>query len=366
MKAPDFTYLSDVSYKADEKYPVAAAGVAEFERWTGRLLSASHRRIIATLEWLRSQTELPRRVWVHDDGKCGNIVKELLVDYMRWLDEIINKANTSKRVSRTLVMARGLAASRSIASTVPKNHFIPSTIRRPLSAYGQRFVNALVLDADRCPQSRYGLRYTEMRRVVMPAAPDCGMVIVHGNARRWSTLFAADFRSMAAPDCPVTVIAANPVRERRMGWNRNRRRTFHPEEERLMKEVEITKRRLADAMEAPSLFSATERLGRDLLREGVRRAEHNLEEWRKLYLPQILERMERRKVLDLVYEIAPHIPRTPRAKRRAEGSRAENGRKSLAAGDMVESEARGRRLSAREEGDREQEESADSGRQVAV
>lgn len=351
MKAPEFAYLSDVSCKADEKYPVAAAGVAEFERWTGRMLSESHRRVIATLEWLRSQTELPRRVWVHDDGKCGDIVRDMLIDYMRWIDDIINRSGNAQRVSRTLVMARGMKTASAICTTAPKGHFIPSTIRRPLSAYGQRFMNALVLDADRCPQSRYGLRYAEMRRVVMPAAPECGMVIVHGNARRWSTLFAADFRSMASEDCPMTVIAANPVKERRPGWNRNRKRTLRPEEATLVREVEQLKRRLAEAdADRCRFFDPTVRLAYNMLRESLRLAESRLAEWRKLHLPQIMERIERCKVLDLVYEIAPHIAREPRQKRsRSSAGVDEDSRSSLDAGDIVASGVNKRRQTAREE-----------------
>lgn len=337
MNAPEFTYLEDVTCKADEKYAVASKAVAEFERWTGKMLGGAHRRVIATLEWLRSQTEQPRRVWVHDDGKCGEMVKELLVDYVRWLDEMVNEMGQSRRVSHTLVMARGLRAAREICGRAPAGHFIPSTIRSPLSAYGQRFLNALVLEADRCPDTAHGTRYMEMRRVIMPAAPEVGMVIVHGNARRWSTLFSAEFRRMAAADCPITVIAANPVKERRRGWNRKGERRPGKEEAALISEVTSLKRRLGEVVGPAACLSAPERLARDLLRESVRIAEKKLDDWRKLYLPFILERAERRRVLEVIYEIAPHIARDPKVRQRKGACSGEGaGGDALDAGDRVE------------------------------
>lgn len=339
MKAPKFAYLSDVSCKADEKYPVAAAGVAEFERWTGCMLSDSHRRVIATLEWLRSQSDLPRRVWVHDDGKCGDIVKKLLVDYMRWLDDKINKSGQAKRIARTLMMARGVKTAKALCALAPKDHFLPATIRKPLSIYGQRFMNALVLDADKCPQSRYGLRYNEMRRAVLPAAPECGLVIVHGNARRWSTLFSSDFRSMAADDCLMTVIAANPVKERRPGYDRERKQRPHPEEVRLQKALDRAKERLASDDCEYSLLDPSLRLSRAYLRDNVQHAEAELAKWRALHLPLIMERAERRKVLDLVYEIAPHLPRQVSVKELA----IAHSRRALKAGDVVEATLRAER-----------------------
>ena len=276
---------------------------ASFELWLGRPLSTSHRRLISALEHAR-QNELYPRFLIHDDGSAGPVIRTLLLDYMRWVDLRLNPNNSS-----TLLITRTTRQARLLS---PSPRFIPGSLRAPLSVWGQRYANALILEADRA--STRLMRYHDIRRVTYPVLPDRGILIIHGNARRWGTYFAADFHYAATtPDSPIKAISVNPLRERRL------RKPRPP------KPTELMLRAQADLQWAEKGLAATRwamrggRINPHLQRElsmwtaYVNRFRHLVKKETEIRDMLVENGRRLRRVLPLIYLISPHIPlRRPR------------------------------------------------------
>ena len=276
---------------------------ASFELWLGRPLSTSHRRLISALEHAR-QNELYPRFLIHDDGSAGPVIRTLLLDYMRWVDLRLNPNNSS-----TLLITRTTRQARLLS---PSPRFIPGSLRAPLSVWGQRYANALILEADRA--STRLMRYHDIRRVTYPVLPDRGILIIHGNARRWGTYFAEDFHYAATtPDSPIKAIAVNPLRERRL------RKPRPP------KPTELMLRAQADLQWAEKGLAATRwamrggRINPHLQRElsmwtaYVNRFRHLVKKETEIRDMLVENGRRLRRVLPLIYLISPHIPlRRPR------------------------------------------------------
>lgn len=279
---------------ADHKAPYCAS----FERWLGRPLAAPHRRLIAAFEHARQREHCPRFL-VHDDGSAGEVIRSLLLDYMRWVDLRLNPRNQA-----TLLITRTTRLSRILS---PSANFIPGSLRSPLSAWGQRYTNALVLEADRASMRK--MRYYDIRRVTSTVLPDHGIMIIHGNARRWGTLFAEHFHHAAtAPDCEIKAIAVNPVKERRLRKPRPPKptellRRAQADLEWAKKGLAVTRWDTRNGRMTPSLAlelqmwtAYVDRYTR-LVKKETEIRDMLVENGRRL-----------RRVLPVIYRISPHIP----------------------------------------------------------
>lgn len=276
---------------------------ASFEIWLGRPLPAAQRRLITALEHAR-QNELYPRFLIHDDGSAGDIIRTLLIDYMRWVDLRLNPHNHS-----TLLIARTNLQARLLS---PSTRFIPGSLRSPLSVWGQRYTNALILEADRA--STRLMRYHDIRRVTYPVLPDRGILIIHGNARRWGTYFAEDFHHAATtPDSPIKAIAVNPLRERRL------RKPRPPKPTELMLRAQADLRWAEKGLAATRWAMRNGRFSPDLERElrmwtaYVDRFRHLVKKETEIRDMLVENGRKLRRVLSLIYLISPHIPlRRPR------------------------------------------------------
>lgn len=173
---------------------------AAFERWLGRQLTERQRYVICLLEKLRrSHCEEPRLL-IHDDGSTPEEqIPELIADYFRWL----HYRSRQDMLPPSLVIGRTHAIADRLAG-FGRGRFHSGTLRAISNWRGVEFANLLVAEADRVPSPYYRDPYTgeecvrsihqylQIRCVAQGCNPH-SVVVIHGNARRWSTQFHFNF-----------------------------------------------------------------------------------------------------------------------------------------------------------------------------
>ncbi len=184
-----------------------------FQRWLGRTLNARQARVISLLEKLRrSRTEEPR-LFIHDDHSTpDDNLPALIVDYFRWLH-----ARTRQQLPNSLIIARTQKSARQIA---PERIFYRGRLNAIHHWRGVDFANLLVVDADRVPMPiadplwqdpRSFHQFLQLRCVTQACNPHSVVVII-GNAARWSTQFSLNFFDVATnPSSRYVAYAHRPL-----------------------------------------------------------------------------------------------------------------------------------------------------------
>lgn len=170
-----------------------------FQRWLGRPLNERQARVISLLEKLRrSRTEEPR-LFIHDDHSTpDDNLPALIADYFRWL----HSRSRQSKLPKSLIIARSKKAARQIA---PDRIFYRGRLSAIIDWRGVDFANLLVVDADRVPlpiidplwqNPRSFHQFLQLRCITQVCNPRSVVVII-GNAARWSTQFSLNFFDVA-------------------------------------------------------------------------------------------------------------------------------------------------------------------------
>jgi len=213
-----------------------------FRKWLGRNLVPFERRIIEPLERIRhrrsgnpaairrlqAQPCRPMRVFVDDLGLHGDAIRNILVDYVCWLQQCIEPELSTVIVHRSKKLAREAVKGTPL-------HRSPQAIlcscKRPHSVRGITFHRALLLDTGfygratiRKRPHRYAMtgfetcrpERTQAFRIISAAIaatlPTChsSLLIIHGDPRQHPRQDYARLRAGALSDpggSPYTVIS---------------------------------------------------------------------------------------------------------------------------------------------------------------
>ncbi len=207
-----------------------------FQRWLRRPLNPRQRRIIGTLEMLRRNPGEEPRLYIHDDGSTpADDIPRLLADYLRWIQHITRRTPQPP----ALVIARSASAAARLTGFSRTCYH--GSLRAVTNWRGTNFSHLLVVDADRTPLpdlSDDAFYYRPHRTVhqflQIPALTQCcnhhSIIIIHGNARRWSTQFSLRFFdtasdastryvALAVQPLPAYLMRRNRIKTFRLGCN---------------------------------------------------------------------------------------------------------------------------------------------------
>ncbi len=207
-----------------------------FQRWLRRPLNQRQTRVIALLEMLRRNPGEEPRLYIHDDGSTPeDNIPQLLADYISWRHYCSRRENTPQ----SLIIARTTARAAALGGEARCFHY--GALRAVTNWRGTNFAHLLVVAADRTPLpdfSEEAILYNFPSAVhqflQIPCIAQCcnyhSVVVVHGNARRWSTQFSLKFFdtasdastryvALALQPLPAHLMRRNRIKPFRLGNN---------------------------------------------------------------------------------------------------------------------------------------------------